>query len=288
MTGPARNAMLIIVDALRDDAAQRNLGCLEGLVEHRQAARFHVRSVLPTISRACYEAIMTGSYPHENGILGNEVVRRSTMRSLFDVVHAAGGTSAALGWYFFSELYCQAPYDPALHCEREAPGTPVAYGRFYQDANFPDTHVIFQAEYLRARHAPTFLLAHLNWPDTMGHRHGADSREYATALITIDQWLGRYLRTWLDAGYAVFITGDHGTNARGYHGGTEDELRAVPLYVAGSRLFDGGRHDAVLEQSMLASMICAALDLEPAPTMHRYAAGAPSGDRTGNAHVAYR
>jgi predicted AlkP superfamily pyrophosphatase or phosphodiesterase len=239
-------------------------------VERQQAARFHVRSVLPTISRSCYEAIMTGTYPHESGILGNPVVRRSAMRSLFDVVHAAGGTCAAVGYYFFSELYCEVPYDPALHCEREAPGTPVAHGRFYQDDNFPDGHVICQAEYLRARFTPDFILAHLNWPDTAGHRHGADSREYATAILTVDNWVSRYLHTWLDAGYTVFITGDHGTNAMGYHGGADDELRAVPLYIVGSNQFGAGQHEVVLEQPVIASMICAEMGLEPAPAMHRY------------------
>jgi predicted AlkP superfamily pyrophosphatase or phosphodiesterase len=270
MTNLARHALLIIVDALRDDAAQRNLGCIEGLVEHRQAARFHVRSVLPSMSRPCYEAIITGTYPHENGILGNDVVRRTAMRSLFDVVHAAGASCAAVGYYFFSELYCEVPYDPALHCERDAPGAPLTYGRFYQDGNFPDAHVICQAEYLRARYAPAFVLAHLNWPDTAGHRHGSDSREYAAALLAADSWVSRYLHTWLDAGYTVLITGDHGTNVRGYHGGTEDELRAVPLYVVGSRLFAPGKQGMVLEQPVLASMICAEMGLAPAPTMHAY------------------
>ena len=213
---------------------------------------------------------MTGSYPHENGVTCNEIVRRSRMRSLFDLVHEAGGTNAAVGYYFFSELYCQAPYDPALHCERDAPGEAVAHGRFYQDGTFPDSHGICQAEYLRARYAPEFILLHLNWPDTAGHNAGSDSREYATAILSIDAWISRYLGTWQQSGYTVFITGDHGTNARGYHGGNEPELRAVPLYVVGSRAFAAGRHEIVLEQPVIASMICAELGLEPAPTMHAY------------------
>lgn len=263
-------AILIIVDALRDDAAQRNLGCIEGLVEQGQAARYGVRCVLPSTSRPCYEAIMTGSYPHENGIICNDIVRRSSMRSLFDLVHHAGGINAAIGYYFFSELYCEAPYDPALHCERDAPGGTVAHGRFYQDGNFPDSHGICQAEYLRARYSPDFILLHLNWPDTAGHNAGSDSREYATAILSIDAWISRYLHTWQEGGYTIFITGDHGTNARGYHGGSEPELRAVPLYVVGPHVFTAGRHEIVLEQPVIASMICAELGLEPAPSMHRH------------------
>ncbi|HWE63797.1 MAG TPA: alkaline phosphatase family protein [Chloroflexota bacterium] len=268
----SRKAILIIVDALRDDAGRLNLGYIEGLIEQGQAARFHVRCVLPSTSRPCYEAIVTGTYPHENGITCNDIVRRSTMRSLFDLVHGAGGSSAVVGYYFFSELYCEAPYDVALHCEREAPGEPVAHGRFYQDGNFPDAHGICQAEYLRARYAPELILLHLNWPDTAGHNAGADSREYATAILTIDAWISRYIRTWLDDRYTIFITGDHGTNARGYHGGADLELRAVPLYIVGSRAFESGRHEVVLEQPVLAAMVCKELDLEPAPTMHRYRA----------------
>ncbi len=265
-----RKVILIIVDALRDDAAEKNLGFIEGLVEREQAARFHARCVLPSTSRPCYEAIMTGTYPHENGITCNDIVRRSTMRSLFDVVHDAGGTSAAIGWYFFSELYCEAPYDPALHCEREAPGTLVAHGRFYQDGNFPDSHAICQAEYLRSRYAPDFMVLHLNYPDTAGHNAGSDSRDYATSILTIDAWISRYYRTWLDDGYTLFITGDHGTNARGYHGGADLELRAVPLYIVGSRIFAHGRFDLVLEQPEIASLVCGELGLDPTSTMHNY------------------
>ncbi len=263
----AKKALLIVVDALRDDAARRNLGFIEGLVEHHQGARFRVRCVLPSTSRPCYEAIMTGTYPHENGIVCNDIVRRSTMRSLFDVVHASGGTSAAVGFYFFSELYCAAPYDPALHCEWDAADAPVAHGRFFEDGNYPDAHALCQAENLRTRYAPDFLLLHLNWPDTVGHNQGSDSREYATAILTIDAWISRYLGSWLDDGYTIFITGDHGTNARGYHGGTDDELRAVPLYVVGSTLVEGGPHDGTLEQPMIASFVCTHLGLEPASAM---------------------
>jgi predicted AlkP superfamily pyrophosphatase or phosphodiesterase len=270
--GPSKKVILIIVDAMRDDAARLNLGFVEGLVERKRAARMHARSVLPSMSRACYEAIMTGSFPDENGIVSNDTARRSNMRSLFDVVFAAGGTSVAVGYYFFSELYCVAPYQPALHCEWEAENEAVAHGRFYDHANFPDSHAICQAENLRLRYAPDFVMAHLNWPDTVGHRQGSDAKEYATALISIDAWIGRFYTSWATAGYTLFVTGDHGTNAIGYHGGTADELRSIPLYIIGSNIFQNGRHDIVVEQPTIASLICKEMALEPAPTMHAFSA----------------
>lgn len=38
---------------------------------------------------------------------------------------------------------------------------------------------------------------------------------------------------WLDRGYHVLVTADHGMDVHGWHGGTREEVRMVPLYHLG-------------------------------------------------------
>ena len=39
------------------------------------------------------------------------------------------------------------------------------------------------------------------------------------------------LTEWMEAGYNILVTGDHGINAEGWHGGTTPDVREVPLYL---------------------------------------------------------
>jgi predicted AlkP superfamily pyrophosphatase or phosphodiesterase len=261
-------AILVIVDAMRDDAASLHLGFIEGLVRDGHGIRRPMTTILPSSSRPCYEAIVTGTAPLENGIYCNAIVRTSRMTSLFDVIFQQGGRSAAIGYWFFSQLYRHVPYDPALDCECDDENHPIAHGRFYQADQLPDSHLICQAENLRLRFHPDFILLHLNYTDVVGHGFGAASKQYGDNLLNIDMWLSRYIMLWREDGYTVFITGDHGTSDLGSHGGTAPELTTVPCYVIGPH-----RPAALpdrLQQPWLAAMVCDSMGVQPAATMQRF------------------
>jgi hypothetical protein len=44
-------------------------------------------------------------------------------------------------------------------------------------------------------------------------------------------WLATYLAEWMERGYSILVTGDHGINADALHGGTTPDVREVPLYL---------------------------------------------------------
>ena len=49
-----------------------------------------------------------------------------------------------------------------------------------------------------------------------------------------DVLLAEYIQTWLDAGYQILVTADHGMNNDRSHNGVLPEEREVPLIVLGS------------------------------------------------------
>jgi arylsulfatase A-like enzyme len=75
----------------------------------------------------------------------------------------------------------------------------------------------------------------------------------------------------MERGYIILVTGDHGINADGLHGGTTPDVREVPLYLikpAGAG--EGDTHE-VVSQLQIAPTICNLLDLE-IPSMMKAAA----------------
>ena len=161
-----RKLVLVLVDGMRDDTARERLGFIEGLVDQGRGLRAHAQSVLPSLSRPCYEAICTGTQPVENGVTSNDTVRLSTQTSIFDVL------------------------------------------------------------------------------------------------------LARLLPGWLREGYDVVVTADHGMDEFGLHGGPDDGVRRVPLYLFSSLLAKGGAEiGQTIAQTSLAALFCRLLGVSPADTM---------------------
>ena len=67
--------------------------------------------------------------------------------------------------------------------------------------------------------------------DDEGHKFTGNSIEYHRPVNKIDTILGVYLPIWLQMGYQVVVTSDHGMDDFGNHGGTLPEHREVPLFI---------------------------------------------------------
>jgi len=248
--------ILVLCDALRDDTARERMGFLEHLVEVRQASRYTVLAELPTLSRPCYEAIHTGTPATEHGVWHNKVVRRSKMPNLFGLARAAGHATAASAYYWVSELYNRAPFDPIEDREVDDTEQPIQHGRFYSEDSYPDSEVLIAAAALARRFQPGYLLVHPMGLDFRGEEFGSDSAEYRNWATRQDALLAGLVPEWLGAGYTVLVTGDHGMNSDGSHGGTTPDVRQVPLYVITSRQSGLGDTDSQISQLQLAPTIC--------------------------------
>jgi predicted AlkP superfamily pyrophosphatase or phosphodiesterase len=196
----------------------------------------------------------------ESGIVSNNIVRLSNQQSVFSLARGAGLTTAAAAGCWFSELYNQSPYSAKRDRITIDPQKNIQNGCFYHLDHYPDDHVFADAEWLRRSYDPDFLLIHPANIDDIGHSAGWDSTKYRNTVRGTDIALSEYLPDWLEAGYQVLVTADHGMNNDKSHGGILPEEREVPLYVLG----DSFSHDvdAKPQQLQICGSICQLLGLD--------------------------
>ena len=227
------NVILVVLDGLNYEVARHAMGHLQAYVGAGRAALYQLECELPALSRPLYECILTGVAPIDSGIVHNDVVRLSNQRSIFHYAREAGLTTAAAAYHWMSELYNRAPFVAARDRQTSDPSLPIQHGHFYYADHYPDSHLFADAESLRLKHAPDFLQVHPMNIDDAGHGYGLDSPQYRNAARRADVILADYLQGWLDAGYQVLVTADHGMNNDRSHNGLLAEEREVPLLVLG-------------------------------------------------------
>ena len=218
------DVILVLLDGLNHSVARDCMGHLQALCGAGRGQSYRLECELPSLSRPLYECILTGVPPIDSGILHNDVVRLSQEQSLFHYARAAGLSTAAAAYHWVSELYNRAPFDPARDRHTDDSALPIQRGHFYWNDHYPDSHLFADAESLRRRHAPNFMLVHSMNIDDAGHRHGLASPAYRNAARA-DALLSEYLHQWLATGYQVAITADHGMNEDRSHGGILEEER---------------------------------------------------------------
>ena len=268
-----QRVVLIVIDGLGYETCIRYCGFLEGQVEGGKARRWKMRAVLPTLSLPCYETLHTGTDPHEHGILTNDHRRLSKGPHTWGVVRAAGGRTAAAANMHFSELYNRAPYDPLLDHEYDDETRLVQHGRFYDQAYYTsfnlglpsDRDLFTKTTLLMRRFQPNYLLVHTLSCDSVGHAHGGASTQYTTQAGMVDDNIAFFVQHWVDAGYRIFVTADHGMSADGNHGGTTDDVRYVAFYEFGHA--EPGIAPEIADQRAVAPTVLRRLGLTPPSTM---------------------
>jgi predicted AlkP superfamily pyrophosphatase or phosphodiesterase len=262
-----RKVILVIMDGVGYDTALSRCGFLEGMVELQRARRWRMRACLPTISAPLYETLHTGMAPADHGIVGNEALRPSTRPNVFRTVHDAGGRTAAVAQAWFFTLYNGRAYDVLTDVEIDDESLPIQHARFYSMEGYGHINPCAPAEIdlcaqltlLPRRHDPHYALLHTCSADTLGHTYKGGSAEYREQTWRIDNALSRTLPLWLDMGYEVFVTADHGMNAEGRHGGTDPVERDVAFYAFASGA--APEPQSVLDQLSVAPTMLARIGL---------------------------
>ncbi|QQK08619.1 alkaline phosphatase family protein [Miniphocaeibacter halophilus] len=226
-----RTLILVILDGCRYDTSIEQMGLLNHYVENGLATRIKVISELPSNSRSLYEVLMTGVPTYKNKILTNGHNSLSGEKSIFEKVKNNGGRTAAAAYYWYSELYNESPFNEKKHRIQLDTENLIENGVFYYEDNYPDTHLFADANFLLQYKKPDFLLIHSMNIDDIGHKFTSDSREYKAVINRADYIIGQYLNNWLELGYQVMVTSDHGMDENGLHGGTLNSHREVPLYI---------------------------------------------------------
>ncbi len=259
--------VLVLSDALRYDTAVASMGFLGHLVEIKKANLYKVIGELPSISRPMYETVHTGVPVTEHGVVSNQVVRRSEVPNIFQAARDAGKTTAAAAYYWFSELYNRAPFDPIDDREVDDESLLIQHGRFYVEDAYPDAELFAMAGALVRKFEPEYLLVHPMGMDDFGHKYGADSKEYRIHAIRQDMILANLIPEWMERGYNILVTGDHGMNADGMHGGTTPDVREVPLFLIRPGLPGEGDTGEIVSHLQLAPTVCKLLGIPIPETM---------------------
>ncbi len=220
---------VVLVDGLRDDTARRCLGHLLALEEAGRARWTTLSCELPSLSRPLYATVISGRRPIDHGIVSNDRVGVRLDDTLFDDVAARGGRSAVAAYDWFYELLAGERFAPARHRTAACASRGVVAASWYFEDDYPDSHLLADAEDLRQRHAPELLFVHPMGLDNAGHVHGGASAAYDFAARKFDNALSLLLPQWLADGYDVVVTSDHGMGADRMHGGNTPEERRVPF-----------------------------------------------------------
>lgn len=261
----SNKTIFIIVDALNFRASER-MGYMMHLAEQKKAFFCKVKAELPTLSRPLYEVLLTGTPCYENNITNNLIVRSSTEESIFELARKSGLKTAAAAYYWISELYNSAPFNYVKDREQKDKTRNIQYGKFYFEDAYPDSHLFIDAEVLRNEYDPDFLLIHPMGVDFSGHRFGGNSKEYYESALRIDFILGMFIPSWVELGYKIIVTADHGMHDLGLHGGTDDSEREVPLWIIGADINMENLNEP-LPQLQIAPLICKILGIKPSQKM---------------------
>lgn len=251
--------ILVLLDGLNYSTAHRTLGYLKAMCQQGLGQSYMIRCELPAISRPLYECVLTGVRPVDSGIVNNNISRLSNQQSVFHYARAAGLKTAAAAYYWISELYNSTPFIPARDRHTHNEQLPIQHAHFYYSDAYPDSHLINDGESLRLQYTPDFLLIHSMNIDDAGHRYGQNTTQYRNAARTVDGVLSNYLSTWLDEGYQVIITADHGMDDDGNHCSDSDEESLVPFFVFGSAF--SLTPDIKIAQTEICGTICQLLNV---------------------------
>lgn len=259
--------MLVILDGLNLQTAMHAMGYLHALcansTENPKATRasFHsLVSELPSLSRPLYETLLTGKKPVESGIIHNDISRLSNQISLFHLAKRAGLTTGAAAYHWVSELYNKTPFDPLTDRLTHNLDLAIEHGMFYQADHYPDDHLFYDANAIIMAHQPNFMLVHSMNIDDKGHRFGSESPEYRNAARRTDGFLSLVLPNWIEMGYQIMITSDHGMNRDHSHGGRLKEEREVPLFLIGSQF--NHQAECQIAQTQIAGTLASLLNVE--------------------------
>jgi predicted AlkP superfamily pyrophosphatase or phosphodiesterase len=266
--------LLIILDGVPYRNFRRLFGNLEGWVDSGHARVWKSRAVLPSISASCYASIHTGVAPAVHGCTGNGNVFRLKEKDVFAQVRAAGGVTGAVAHSFWSEFFNRHPFDYVRDIESDEPASDtINHGRFHTMTGYgqinqmtpSDVDLFATLTNLCLRFGLNYGMLHTCTLDSMGHRFFHDCQEMDHACAVMDEMLAPFIGKWMEAGYEIIVTADHGQDERGHHGGRGALQQESALYYFGPA--EGPPEETLIDQLQLAPTILTRLGAPVAATM---------------------
>jgi predicted AlkP superfamily pyrophosphatase or phosphodiesterase len=253
--GAARAAPVLMIsidglrpaDVLEADARGLKIPTLRGLVRHGAYATA-VRDALPSVTYPNHTTLVTGVWPARHGIASNvtfDPLRKNAegwfwyapdikVPTLWDAVHAAGRTTASVGWPVtvdnpaidanIPEYWrAKVPEDAKLQAALSTPGlaqaiaarTGLPLGQVLDMGTTEPANDEIKgriAEAIYALKKPAFFTLHLSSLDHYEHLYGPGSDKAHEALERTDAAVGSLIAAARKAepDLVVFVVSDHG------------------------------------------------------------------------------
>lgn len=243
-----RKAVLVIIDALREDTAMKKevMPHLNFLRQKGAWTRMH--SQPPSFSQPGYSTILTGAWPELNDspVVNVDTVDiwQFTQDNILSSAKRAGLKTAISAFNWFERLLPEEAVDASFYTEKED--------------KQGDLEVIQAAMPWLSANDYQFILIHLDQVDYAGHHEGGplDPR-WDEAARRCDDLLGQVV-TQLDlTNDTIIVISDHGQIDRGGHGGQEAATLIEPFVAAGRGIKPG--HYADIQMVDVAPTLAALL-----------------------------
>lgn len=244
------HVLIISIDGMRPDYVTKadkhglKIPTLRAFFAHATYAE-GVIGVVPTLTYPSHTAMMTGVWPAQHGIYGNQKFNPFAegkeqvtdaadikVETLWEAAHKAGYTVASVGWpvttgakYIDWLLPANAAFeggdpdgasvsaDPNTHYDnpaglREQLGVGGPHG---EKLDVNDQRHAWQLAVIRRFH-PDFMTAHVGYLDHEEHGHGPFSQQANAALEYADRMVGELIAAEraVDPQATIFIVSDHG------------------------------------------------------------------------------
>ncbi|MFI6292189.1 alkaline phosphatase family protein [Nonomuraea sp. NPDC050790] len=186
-----------------------------------------------------WSSIATGVWPDKHGVVDNsftapDFVKYPDFLTRAKLANPLLTTSAMFSWAALAE---HGAFGPEIDTREVLDGFAITFTE-------GDRQIADLAERHFAEQAPDLAFVYFGDTDEVAHRLGPHCPEYADALHTQDNYLGRILtsiRNRPAERWTILVTTDHGHLDEGGHGGTSTEERTT--FVIAARLGEnlGGR-----------------------------------------------
>jgi hypothetical protein len=227
---PTRKAVLVIIDALREDTSLNKdiMPNLDLLRQNGAWARMH--SQPPSFSQPGYSTILTGAWPELNDSpvvnVDTKDIWQFTQDDLFSSAKRAGLKTAIGAFNWFDQLLPDEAVDAGFYTEKED--------------RQADLEVIQAAMPWLSSNDYQFILIHLDQVDYAGHHEGGprDPR-WDEAARRCDDLLEQVVAQLDLTRDTIMVISDHGQIDRGGHGGQDAITLVEPFVVTGQGIKPG-------------------------------------------------
>lgn len=220
--------IVVLLQSLSYDVAVSEMNYMNSLVKSNSAQFLKVSSKDTSLFNPIYENMVENKNLYVNAMLNHQVIRRPNKKNIFELAKQDGLKTGAAAYYWASEIYSD---DTQKNKQEKEADVSIQYSNYYSRQSYPDHNVFTDSEFIRKKYNPNLLLIHLMGIEYAMNKFGLESEEYKKKIVELDSTLELIVPMWLEAGYNIIVTTEHGKTAKENEKPDGEEI--LPLWAMG-------------------------------------------------------